>query len=60
MLYLSQGTTRDRFLRYHAQAERHYRRAVEEFESLKTLHSELPNGPIFQSQPEEKNHLCGL
>src|SRR6185295_13966445 len=34
------------FLRYQAQAERHYRRAVEEFERLKALRPELPNEPI--------------
>ena len=31
------------FLRYQAQAERNYRRAVEEFERLKALRDELPN-----------------
>ena len=31
------------FLRYQAQAERHYRRAVEEFERLKALRGELPD-----------------
>jgi len=40
------------FLRYQAQAERHYRRAVEEFERLKALRQELPNEPIFDLQPE--------
>ena len=39
-------------LRYQAQAERHYRRAVEEFERLKALRQELPNEPIFDPQPE--------
>jgi len=42
------------FLRYQAQAERHYRRAVEEFERLKALRDELPNEPIFEPQPEQK------
>jgi len=45
------------FMRYHAQSERHYRRAVEEFERLKALRSELPpelpNEPISQDQPEQ-------
>jgi hypothetical protein len=33
------------FLRYQAQTERLYRRAVEDFERLKALRSELPNEP---------------
>jgi hypothetical protein len=33
------------FLRYQAQAERLYRRAIEEFERLKALRPELPNEP---------------
>ena len=41
------------FLRYQVQTERHCRRAVEEFERLKALRSELPNEPIFEPQPEE-------
>src|SRR6266571_1012396 len=41
------------FLRYQAQAERHYRRAVEEFERLRALRQELPNKPIEEAQPEE-------
>ena len=40
------------FLRYQAQAERLYRRAVEELERLKALRDELPNEPIFEGQPE--------
>ena len=39
-------------IRYQAQAERHYRRAVEEFERLKSLRQELPNQPILDPQPE--------
>jgi hypothetical protein len=39
-------------IRYQAQAERHYRRAVEEFERLKALRQELPNEPISDAQPE--------
>jgi hypothetical protein len=45
-------------LRYQVLAERHYRRAVEEFERLKALRPELPdeipNEPIFEAQPEQK------
>jgi hypothetical protein len=41
------------FLRYQAQAERQYRRAVEEFDRLKALRPELPNEPILEVQPEE-------
>jgi hypothetical protein len=41
------------FLRYQAQAERHYRRAVEEFDRLKALRADLPNEPILEAQPEE-------
>src|SRR5674476_931507 len=40
------------FLRYQAQSERMYRRAVEEFERLKRLRHELPNEPILEAQPE--------
>ena len=40
------------FLRYQAQAERHYRRAIEEFGRLKALRHELPNEPIGEVQPE--------
>jgi hypothetical protein len=39
-------------LRYQAQAERHYRRAIEEFDRLKALRNELPNEPIIEAQPE--------
>jgi len=38
-------------LRYQAQAERQYRRAIEEFERLKALREELPNEPIL-AEPE--------
>ncbi len=45
-------------LRYQVLTERHYRRAVEEFERLKALRpelpSEIPNEPIFEAQPEQK------
>jgi len=39
-------------LRYKAQAERHYRRAVEDFNRLKALRHELPNEAISDLQPE--------
>src|SRR5215470_4824911 len=42
------------FLRYQAQAERNYRRALEEFDRLKKLRPELPNEPIIEAEPEEK------
>jgi hypothetical protein len=40
------------FLRYKVLTEREYRRAKEEFESLKALRHELPNEPISEAQPE--------
>jgi len=40
-------------LRYQAQAERLYRRAVEEFDRLKALRDELPNEPIPDPEPEQ-------
>jgi uncharacterized protein YqhQ len=49
-----QGNAWTLFLRYQAQAERHYRRAIEEFERLKALRPELPNEPIFEPEPEPK------
>jgi hypothetical protein len=45
------------FIRYQAQAERHYRRAVEEFERLKALRQELPNKLVFDAQPVPKEPL---
>jgi hypothetical protein len=41
------------FLRYKAQAELQYRRAIEEFDRLKKLRPELRNEPILETQPEE-------
>ena len=41
------------FLRYQAQAERNYRRAIEEFERLKALRKELPNEPITEPDVED-------
>ena len=46
------------FLRYQAQSERMYRRAVEEFERLKRLRHELPNEPILPAQPEPNETTC--
>jgi hypothetical protein len=41
------------FLRYQAQAERQYRRAMDEFERLRALRDpDLPNEPISTPQPE--------
>ena len=45
------------FLRYQAQTERLYRRAIEEFSRLKALRPELPNEPILDTQPEETETL---
>ena len=44
-------------LRYQVQAERQYRRAVEEFERLKALRPEMPNEPILDTQPEDNDPL---
>jgi hypothetical protein len=41
------------FLRYQAQTERLYRRAIEEFDRLKALRTDLPNEPIADPDPEE-------
>jgi hypothetical protein len=49
-LMARRGNVWSLFLRYQAQAERQYRRAVEEFERLKQLREEIPNEPI--SDPE--------
>src|ERR1017187_5289617 len=46
------------FLRYQAQTERLYRRAIEEFERLKALRHELPNEPIVDAQPEATEATC--
>ena len=56
----SQSNSWALLLRYQAQAERHYRRAVEEFERLKALRPELPNEPILEAQPEPKEDTCPL
>src|ERR1019366_5373211 len=46
------------FLRYQAQTERMYRRAVEEFERLRRLRRELPNEAILEAQPEQNEATC--
>jgi hypothetical protein len=46
------------FLRYQAQSERMYRRAVEEFERLRRLRRELPNEAILEAQPEPNEATC--
>jgi hypothetical protein len=46
------------FLRYQAQSERLYRRAVEEFERLRRLRHELPNEAILEAQPEPNETTC--
>ncbi len=45
-------------IRYQAQAERHYRRAIEEFERLKALRPELPNEPILDPNPNQEQPLA--
>jgi hypothetical protein len=45
------------FLRYQAQCERHYRRAIEEFDRLKALRPELPNEPILDPNPQEDTEV---
>ena len=49
-----EGNTWTLFLRYQAQTERLYRRAIEELERLKALRHELPDEPDLDGQPEEK------
>jgi hypothetical protein len=51
----SKGIDFSLFLRYKAQVERDYRRAVEEFERLRKLRDELtPKEPIEEIQPEQE------
>ena len=40
-------------LRYQAQAERQYRRAIEEFERLKALREEFRNEASWRSKPRD-------
>src|SRR5579884_1571952 len=42
-------------LRYRAQAEREYRRAVEDFDRLKALRHEMPNEPNTDVEPEPED-----
>ena len=42
-------------LRYRAQAEREYRRAVEDFDRLKALRHEMPNEPNVDVEPEPED-----
>jgi hypothetical protein len=48
------------FLRYQAQTERLYRRAIEEFERLRALRAELPNEPILEPEPQETTPIPPL
>ncbi|MGA2269571.1 MAG: hypothetical protein ABSH44_13965 [Bryobacteraceae bacterium] len=52
-----QGNSFALLLRYQAQAERQYRRAIEEFERLKALREQLPNEPI-PAEPEQTETTC--
>jgi hypothetical protein len=54
---VQQSSSWSLLIRYQAQAERHYRRAVEEFERLRALRQELPNGPIFDPNPNRTQPL---
>jgi hypothetical protein len=54
---VSQSNSWSLAIRYQAQAERHYRRAVEEFERLKALRPELPNEPILDANPNQTQPL---
>jgi hypothetical protein len=54
---VSQSDTWKLFLRYQAQTERLYRRAIEEFERLKALRAELPNEPVLEAEPEPAQPL---
>jgi len=53
----SQGNTWSLFLRYQAQAERHYRRAVEEFDRLKALRANYQTKPFWRSNPKKTKPL---
>jgi hypothetical protein len=47
-------------LRYQAKAERDYRRAIEDFERLKALRTEMPNEPNIGAQPAEPEDLATI
>ena len=46
------------FLRYQAQAERHYRRAVEEFDASNRSEPNYQTNPFWRSNPKKKNPLA--
>jgi hypothetical protein len=46
------------FLRYQAQSERLYRRAIEEFDRIKGRRHELPNEPEIDAQPVANESTC--
>ncbi len=46
------------FLRYQAQAERHYRRALDELTRLQQLRPNFPNEPILEAQPQQITATC--
>jgi hypothetical protein len=47
-------------LRYRAQAEREYRRAVEDFDRLKALRHEMPNEPNIGLEPAEPEDVVPI
>src|SRR5689334_6865028 len=47
-------------LRYRAQAEREYRRAVEDFDRLKLLRAEMPNEPNVGVEPPEPEDIVPI
>jgi hypothetical protein len=47
-------------LRYQAQSERMYRRAIEDFDRLKALRGEMPNEPNDLIQPESADEVMPL
>jgi hypothetical protein len=47
-------------LRYQVNAERQYRRAVEDFERLKRLRPDMPNHPDLRSEPEVIDDIAPL
>ena len=55
---IGQSNSWSLLLRYQAQADRNYRRAIEEFERLKGLRAELPNEPISESQGDENEVIA--
>ncbi len=47
-------------LRYQAQSERFYSRAIEEFERLKASHGDYRTNPFRRANPNHPNHLSHL